>query len=81
MAPFGGGEVLFCCPTRQKLRPIQFTDAGKVRRIRGIAYPLELTVLSFVVQPLYNVKTYYIFIEKYFVNILSCEIWCSYIFL
>jgi len=39
VAPLGGGEVLFCCPTRQKLRPVQFTEAGKVRRIRGVAYP------------------------------------------
>ena len=42
VAPLGGGEVLFSCPTKQKLRPIQFTDAGKVRRIRGVAYPFWL---------------------------------------
>ena len=41
-APLGGGEVFFSCPTRQKLRPVQLTDAGKVRRIRGVAYPLWL---------------------------------------
>ncbi|ELU18728.1 hypothetical protein CAPTEDRAFT_218453 [Capitella teleta] len=39
VAPDGGGEVLFRCPTRQKLRPMQYTDPGKIKRIRGIAYP------------------------------------------
>jgi len=39
VGPLGGGEVVFSCPARQKLRPVQFVDAGKVRRIRGIAYP------------------------------------------
>ncbi len=39
-APGGGGEVIFKCPCRQKLRPLQFTDPGKVKRIRGVAYPL-----------------------------------------
>lgn len=38
-APEGGGEVLFRCPCKQKLRPLHFTDAGKVKRIRGVAYP------------------------------------------
>ena len=38
-APDGGGEVLFTCPCKQKLRPLQFTDPGKVKRVRGIAYP------------------------------------------
>ena len=39
--PEGGGEVVFSCPVRRTLRPIQFTDAGKVKRIRGLAYPLH----------------------------------------
>ena len=38
-APEGGGEVTFSCPCKQKLRPLQFTDPGKIKRIRGIAYP------------------------------------------
>ena len=38
-APEGGGLVKFRCPCRQKLRPVQFLEAGKVKRIRGIAYP------------------------------------------
>ena len=41
MAPLGGGQVLLTCPARQKLLPVQFTEAGKVRRIRGVAYPFK----------------------------------------
>ncbi|WAR22888.1 RCL1-like protein [Mya arenaria] len=37
-APEGGGEVTFRCPCRQKLRPLQFTQPGKVKRIRGVAW-------------------------------------------
>lgn len=45
VAPLGGGEVVFSCPTRQKLRPVQFIDAGKVRRIRGIAWAVNVSPL------------------------------------
>jgi len=44
VAPLGGGEVVFSCPTRQKLRPVQFIEAGKVRRIRGVAYLFSVVV-------------------------------------
>ena len=39
-APNGGGEVIFSCPVRRTLRPLQFTEPGKIKRIRGLAYPL-----------------------------------------
>ncbi|OXB62782.1 hypothetical protein ASZ78_017078 [Callipepla squamata] len=39
MPPKGGGEILFTCPVRKVLQPIQFTDPGKIKRIRGTAYP------------------------------------------
>lgn len=42
MPPGGGGEVLFSCPVRKVLKPIQLTDPGKIKRIRGMAYPLHL---------------------------------------
>uniref|UniRef100_A0A8D3DPE6 RNA terminal phosphate cyclase like 1 n=1 Tax=Scophthalmus maximus TaxID=52904 RepID=A0A8D3DPE6_SCOMX len=37
MAPGGGGEVLFTCPVRRTIRPVQLTDPGKIKRIRGVA--------------------------------------------
>ncbi|CAG8498981.1 3433_t:CDS:2 [Dentiscutata erythropus] len=35
--PLGGGEVNFKCPIVKALKPIQFTDEGRIKRIRGIA--------------------------------------------
>ncbi|KAL8611450.1 hypothetical protein ACOMHN_014505 [Nucella lapillus] len=43
VAPEGGGKVLFRCPCRQKLRPLQFLQAGKVKRIRGIAWSVRVS--------------------------------------
>lgn len=42
-APEGGGEVLFTCPCRQKLRPIKFTQPGKIKRIRGVAWAVRVS--------------------------------------
>ncbi|KAK2513884.1 Rcl1 [Columba guinea] len=39
MPPKGGGEILFACPVRKVLQPVQFTDPGKIKRIRGTASP------------------------------------------
>jgi len=41
--PGGGGEVVFLCPSKPKLRPIKFLDAGKVKRIRGVAYAMRVS--------------------------------------
>ncbi|XP_015779318.1 PREDICTED: RNA 3'-terminal phosphate cyclase-like protein [Acropora digitifera] len=41
--PGGGGEVMFSCPVRRNLRPIQFTDPGKIKRIRGLAYAMRVS--------------------------------------
>lgn len=35
--PLGGGEVNFKCPIVKSLKPMQFTDEGRIKRIRGIA--------------------------------------------
>lgn len=43
MPPKGGGEVIFACPVKKVLKPIQYIDPGKIKRIRGMAYP-SLTV-------------------------------------
>lgn len=42
-APDGGGEVVFRCPCRQKLRPLLFTEPGKVKRIRGVAWVTRMS--------------------------------------
>lgn len=43
MRPGGGGEVVFTCPVKKQLRPIQLLDAGMVKRIRGISYALRVS--------------------------------------
>lgn len=43
MLPLGGGEVVFKCPVRKHLRPVQLTDSGMVKRIRGTAYALRIS--------------------------------------
>jgi RNA 3'-terminal phosphate cyclase-like protein len=34
----GGGQVLFRVPVVRQLKPFQWEDPGKIKRIRGIAY-------------------------------------------
>ncbi|KAE8632959.1 hypothetical protein XENTR_v10001729 [Xenopus tropicalis] len=43
MPPGGGGEVIFSCPVRKLLRPVQLTDPGKIKRIRGVAYSVRVS--------------------------------------
>lgn len=40
--PGGGGEVIFKCPTKLKLLPINLTDPGKIKRVRGVAYAMRV---------------------------------------
>jgi RNA 3'-terminal phosphate cyclase-like protein len=42
-SPNGGGLVVFECPIVKHLKPIQFLDEGKVKRIRGIAYSTRVS--------------------------------------
>lgn len=42
-APQGGGEVLFRCPVRRVLKPQHFTDQGKIKRIRGVAWATRVS--------------------------------------
>lgn len=43
MAPGGGGEVVFTCPVRRTIRPVQLTEPGKIKRIRGVAYSVRVS--------------------------------------
>ena len=43
LKPDGGGHVLFKCPTRRVLKPIQLLTPGKVKRIRGVAYATRVS--------------------------------------
>jgi len=36
--PLGGGQAIFTCPIVDHLKPINLTEEGKIKRIRGIAY-------------------------------------------
>ncbi|KAI8994481.1 RNA 3'-terminal phosphate cyclase [Pilobolus umbonatus] len=36
--PLGGGEIMFSCMPVRQLKPVQFVDEGRIRRVRGIAY-------------------------------------------
>ena len=42
-SPKGGGEIFFWCPIIRTLRPVQFLEEGRVRRIRGIAYAVRVS--------------------------------------
>ncbi|CAG4959233.1 unnamed protein product [Parnassius apollo] len=41
--PLGGGEIVFRCPVRRHLRPLQWTKWGLVKRIRGVVYALRVS--------------------------------------
>jgi RNA 3'-terminal phosphate cyclase-like protein len=42
-APLGGGCVLFKCPVVKQLKTINFTERGRIRKIRGIAYSTRVS--------------------------------------
>lgn len=43
LMPAGGGEVLFRCPVRKSLRPLQILDSGMVKRVRGTVYACRIS--------------------------------------
>uniref|UniRef100_A0ACB8ES52 rRNA-processing endoribonuclease n=1 Tax=Sphaerodactylus townsendi TaxID=933632 RepID=A0ACB8ES52_9SAUR len=43
MPPKGGGEVVFVCPVKKAVKPVQLTDPGKIKRIRGVAYSVRVS--------------------------------------
>jgi len=42
-APGGGGEVYFKCPMSKTLKPIDWLEDGKVKRIRGVAWTTKVS--------------------------------------
>lgn len=40
--PEGRGEVLFSCPIMRRISPLCLENCGKIKRVRGLAYPLRL---------------------------------------
>ncbi|KAI0341833.1 18S rRNA biogenesis protein [Trametopsis cervina] len=41
--PLGGGEVQFLCPIVKQVKTLNFVDAGKIKRIRGIAHAVRVS--------------------------------------
>lgn len=41
--PLGGGEVLFTCPVVKAIKPIELTNEGKVKRVRGVTFTAKVT--------------------------------------
>lgn len=41
--PLGGGLVSFSCPIVKTLKPIQHTEPGQIKKIRGIAYAARVS--------------------------------------
>jgi len=42
-APGGGGQVVFKCPVKKSVRPVQAMDQGKIKRIRGVAWGVRVS--------------------------------------
>ena len=39
--PLGGGFVEFTCPSVRELHPVNLTDPGKIKRVRGVAHSIR----------------------------------------
>jgi RNA 3'-terminal phosphate cyclase-like protein len=56
-APLGGGRVEFHCPiVRQHLRAVDWTDPGKIKRVRGTAISTKLVSSSQAARVAYAAK-------------------------
>jgi len=42
-APLGGGQVVFKCPVKRKVKPVQVVDQGKIKRVRGVAWAVRVS--------------------------------------
>jgi RNA 3'-terminal phosphate cyclase-like protein len=55
-APTGGGKVHFSCPIVKELLPMDLTDPGKIKRIRGTAVSCKIVSSSMAVRVAYAAK-------------------------
>jgi RNA 3'-terminal phosphate cyclase-like protein len=55
-APTGGGKVYFGCPIAKELKPIDLTDPGKVKRIRGNSISCKIVSSSMAARVAYAAK-------------------------
>lgn len=55
-APMGGGKVLFSCPIVKQFQSIDFTDPGKIKRIRGTAISCKIVSSSMAARVAYSAK-------------------------
>jgi RNA 3'-terminal phosphate cyclase-like protein len=55
-APTGGGKVHFVCPIVKTLQPIDMTDPGKIKRIRGTAISCKIVSSSMAARVSYSAK-------------------------
>eukprot|EP00934_Nitzschia_sp_Nitz4_P004308 Nitzschia sp. Nitz4//scaffold5_size260463//43135//44283//NITZ4_000948-RA/size260463-processed-gene-0.54-mRNA-1//1//CDS//3329555238//4298//frame0 len=55
-APTGGGKVLFSCPIVKTLSIIDYTDPGKVKRVRGTAISCKIVSSSMAARVAYAAK-------------------------
>ena len=55
-APTGGGQVHFFCPMTKVLQPIDYTDPGKIKRIRGNAISCKIVSSSMAARVAYAAK-------------------------
>lgn len=55
-APLGGGKVMFSCPIVKQFQSIDFTDPGKIKRIRGTAISCKIVSSSMAARVAYAAK-------------------------
>jgi len=55
-APAGGGRVEFFCPIVKELKPIDFVESGKFKRVRGTAISCKVVSTSMAARVAYSAK-------------------------
>ena len=70
--PLGGGEIKFTCPiVKRQLSPVQLTEEGMIKRIRGIAY---VSVFFSIKQRVTLLCVFVCHCMREFVSLCLCDI-------